>query len=501
MADRHGNDALIEPRTAVLWNGDPPPSDVVDALRTRGLLAEPLSTVGPDDLNKACATVFWADGKTASQIIVGVKGFAKDCVSHGHSVIVRCDEAVCKIVRSLPGSEHWQFVSLDIDCQILAEHLRKGLVEAGPPATGPEPEGELDLSPEDLILFRRAFWDCDIARVKEMKEGRSSARVFRVHARRKNKQPPGYLLPFLVKIDTKEEIEKEKKNYINFVEGHVPFTQRPNFSAARSISTPTRAIMVSDFVDEAHSLVEVCRRPESRDVLYSLFDDALRSWRRDAFRGDVDPPVLPITTYLRSVVKPAEILPQVLAKGGRLGLKATADDLLDRLEAVSVFPYRIGTIHGDLHPGNVMVRRQEAILIDFALVWDKRPIIADLACLEVAACFTVASDAVSRSDKQLNRAEYLIWKDELRKLFDCKCLNHVPPLQEPGPRDWLWTLCRQTRSMADQTDASKAAYASALVIYLLRRARLSTPSEHPAIGAHALVIAENIVEGLEKGRI
>lgn len=492
---------MIEPRPAVLWNGDPPPSDVEAALKTRGLLAEQLSVVGPADLDKACATVFWAEGKSASPIIAGVKNFANDCVNHGHRVIVCCDDAAWQIVSTLPGSKHWQFVSQGTDCQALAERVRGGLVEAGPPATGPEPEGAIDLSPEDLTLFRRAFWDCDIARVKEMKEGRSSARVFRVHARRRSKQPPGYLLPFLVKIDTREEIEREQNNYINFVEGHVPFTQRPNFNASRSIATPTRSIMVSDFVDEAHSLVEVCRRPESRDVIYSLFDDALRSWRRDAFSGDVDPPALPITAYLGSVVKPAEILPQVLTRAGTLGLKSTPHDLLDRLKAVSFFPYRIGTIHGDLHPGNVMVRRQEAILIDFALVWDKRPIIADLACLEVAACFTVASDAVARSDKQLNRAEYQIWKDELRKLFDCTCLNHVPPLQEPGPRDWLWTLCRQTRSMADQTGASKAAYASALVTYLLRRARLSAQSDHHAIGAHALIIAENIVEGLEEGRI
>lgn len=492
---------MTNARTAVLWNGDPPPEDVAAAIQKRGLLAEQVSTVDAADLNKACATVFWATGKSPAPIIAGVKGFASDCLNHGHRVIVCCEDDVWRALSGISGFGHWQFVSLGADCDDFAERVRGGLFEAGPPATGPEPEAALGLSPEDRILFRRAFWDCDIARVKELKEGRSSARVFRVHARRSNQEPPGYLLPFLVKIDTASEIGREQINYTRFVEGHVPFTQRPNYSDSRSISTPTRAIMVSDFVDEAHSLVEVCRRPESRDVLYSLFDDALRSWRRDAFSDNANSPERPITTYLSAAVRPSEILEAVLSKATKLGLKAAPADLLARLEAVSAFPYRIGTIHGDLHPGNVMVRRQEAILIDFASIWENCPIIADLACLEVAACFTVAPERVARSATQLRQTEYKVWKAELGKLFDRACLRHVPPLQEPGPQDWLWTLCRQTRSMAAQADASKAAYASALVVYLLRRARLSTESEHPAIGAHALMTAERIVVGLEKGLI
>lgn len=489
---------MTDARTAVLWNGHPPTPEVATAIQKRGLLAEQVSAVNSADLNKACATVFCARGQSPAPIIKGVKDFANDCLNHGHRVIVCCEENVWKALSGIAGIGHWQFVNLSADCDAFAELVRGGLLEAGPPATGPEPEIELGLSLDDRILFRRAFWDCDIARVKELKEGRSSARVFRVHARRKNQEPPGYLLPFLVKIDAADEMRRERINYSRFVEGHVPFTQRPNFSASRSISTPTRAIMVSDFVDEAHSLVEVCRRPESRDVLYSLFDDALRSWRRDAFNDNASSPELPITIYLGSAVKPSEILASVLSKAEKLGLKAAPADLLARLEAVSAFPYRIGTIHGDLHPGNVMVRRQEAILIDFASIWENRPIIADLACLEVAACFTVAPERVGRSARQLNQSEYKVWTAELAKLFDFTCLNHVPPLQEPGPQDWLWTLCRQTRSMATQADASKAAYASALVIYLLRRARLSTASEHPAIGAQALITAERIIEGLEK---
>ena len=492
---------MSDERTAILWVGDDPPTDVTVAIRNRGLLAERPASIDADALNKARATVFYASGASAGPIVAGLKNDAQHCLNHGHRVVVCCQDDAWKALSGISGSDHWEYVGPSPDCEVLAEIVRGGFTGAGPPATGPKPESGLKLIAEDEVLLRRAFWDCDIVRLKEQKEGRSAARVFRVHARRENQQPPGYLLPFLVKIDVKKEIEKEVANYNRFVDGHIPFTQRPNLNPQRTVSGPTRAVMVSDFVDEAQSLVEVCRRPEARGVLYSLFDDALRSWRRDAFVGSSSPPTLPITTYLEEAVKQKEIRPAVIREAKSFGCKAQPSDLLARLHAVSAHPYRIATIHGDLHPGNVMVRRQEAILIDFASVWESRPIIADLACLEVAACFTIAPEGTTKNAKEVIRLAFSKWKSELKALFACSCLQQVPPLQEPGPNDWLWNLCRQTRSMAAQAQASNAAYACALVIYLMRRARLSNLREHPAIGGYALWTAEQIVKGLEKKQI
>lgn len=492
---------MIDARKGVLWVGDTTPTDVADAIAKRGLLTDQLTAVTSADLNKACATVFFAAGASAAPIVGALKAHAKECLDHGHRVLICCQNDVWKTINGIPEIVHCLHRELTADCDDLAELIRGGLQLAGPPATGPEQAAALALGDEDQTLLRRAFWDCDIATLKELKEGRSAARVFRVHARRQNQEPPGYLLPFLVKIDDRPEIEREVTNYERFVDGHIPFTQRPNLNDERTVYGPTRAVMVSDFVDEAYPLTEVCRRPESRTVLYSLFDDALRSWRRDAFIDGTTPQKLPISDYLEPIVKPAEILPAVIGQAQKFGLKANAEGLLARVRVVSVHPYRIGTIHGDLHPGNVMVRRQEAILIDFASIWENRPIIADLACLEVAACFTIAPEGTTRNPSRLNRSAFAQWRNELKKLFACTCLRQVPPLKEPGPFDWLWTLCRQTRSMAAQAEASKSAYACALAIYLLRRARLSRADEHPAIGALALRTAERMIADLEGNRI
>ena len=51
--------------------------------------------------------------------------------------------------------------------------------------------------------------------------------------------------------------------------------------------------------------------------------------------------------------------------------------------------------------------------------------------------------------------------------------------------------------MAQQAGASCDAYASALVLYLLRRARLAVAEENAAIGGLAILTAERIIGGLE----
>lgn len=488
-------------RTAVLWMGDAPSLEIISAVANRGLKIESCTEPTDTQLNSACATVFCSETASGAVIRNPLLLYSRSCLIHGHRVILRSKASVSSKMLGIEGADRWTMCQLSRTADDLAELARGGLESAGPPATGPQVNLPDPLGIEDTILLSRAFADCDIVQAKELKEGKSAARVLRVLARRKNQQPPGYLLPYLVKVDDIAAIQTEAANYCQFVDGHIPFSQRPNLREDRKVVGAKRAVMVSDFVDEAHSLSEICKRPESRTVLYSLFDDALRSWRRDAFKDSTDPPCVPITDYLVDIVKPADVRDAVVSRAKAFGSNAAPNDLLNRLTACSSHRYRIGTIHGDLHPGNVMVRRQEAILIDFASIWENRPIIADLACLEVAACFTVAPDGCAASVKRVREPAFGRWKTEIEKLFSCACLTHVPPLQEPSDFDWLWTLCRQTRGMALQAGASSASYACALAVYLLRRARLSTSTENPSVGALSLATAKRLIKDLEDTKI
>ena len=314
--------------------------------------------------------------------------------------------------------------------------------------------------------------------------------------------PGSFALPFLVKLDRVSNIRKEHENFENYVAGHLPFTQRPNLNNGRSIFGAYRGILVGDFVEDAVPLSRICDRPEGRSVIYSIFDDALRSWRRHAY-ADPDDRKLSITELLPDLIRPNEITPEILARAKRLGLKNDPKNLVDRLTASSVFHYQRGIIHGDLHPGNVMVRGSEAILIDFFSIWPLAPLVADVACLEVALCFTVAAEQVSSGVTRVHSVEFQAWRRQIDALYARACLRYVPPLQDPPSKlSWLWSACRQTRGMAHQIGADGAPYACALVTYLLRRARLGgRTGENIAVAAYALRTAERVLTCVERGEV
>lgn len=294
----------------------------------------------------------------------------------------------------------------------------------------------------------------------------------------------------------KADIHTEKDRYHRFVCGHIPFTQRPNLEPLRCVTGANRAVMVSDFVEDAVSLSDICKRPDGRRVVYSLFDDALKSWRRHAF-ADVSDPKAPITEHLGDIMRVDRISSDVRTEARKFGAAKTPEALAQDLATCSTHEWKLGIIHGDLHPGNIMVRGAEAILIDFASVWDKKkPLVADLACLETGMCFTVAPEDCIKGPSKAKAFEQ--WCAAIDDLFSLSCLMRVPPQQEPTGMSWLRDACRQTRTLAAQLEATPAAYGAALALYLLRRARLGG-AKNSKIEAYALLTAERIIGLLKSG--
>jgi hypothetical protein len=146
-----------------------------------------------------------------------------------------------------------------------------------------------------------------------------------------------------------------------------------------------------------------------------------------------------------------------------------------------------------------MVRGSEPILIDFFSIWPAAPLVADLACMEVATCFTIAPEQATLGRTRIRRKEFRSWQKEIDALFAQSCLDYVPPLQEPPSKfNWLWSICRQTRGMAHLVGADGGPYEAALVAYLVRRARLGgNATENIAIAAYALRTAQLVLECLE----
>ena len=74
------------------------------------------------------------------------------------------------------------------------------------------------------------------------------------------------------------------------------------------------------------------------------------------------------------------------------GLATDPNTLRDRIcEAAKTVSCFFGPYHGDLHPGNIMVRGGDAILIDFSSASDG-PLTADPAALEVSLIFGTDED-------------------------------------------------------------------------------------------------------------
>lgn len=492
-------------RTAVLWLGAAPPSRMDKRLSRRGLTLVPTSMPSDVNFRTACSVVFNARGKSGGSLRHWIGSYAETALRHGLRVVIRLAGPNVALVQRMFPTLTDRFVYLDptvTDGEGLAEILRfegAGLAENDtlfiPPLKPP-------LQDEDKLLLRCAFGDCELLTLSEITEGKSSARVLRVHAKLAGADPPAYLLPFLVKIDAIPEIQCEIDRYRQFVQGHIPFTQRPNLEPRRCVTGARRAVMVSDFVEDAVSLTAVCQRPDGRRIVYSLFDDALRSWRRHAF-ADAPTPPMPITAHLGEILQVNRISPAVRDRAARWGLKQTPEELVAELENCGPYAFKLGTIHGDLHPGNVMVRAGEAIVIDFASIWnEKKPLVADLACLEVGMCFTVAPEGCVRSPTTTRRHPFTIWRKAVDDLFSLTTLQRIPPQQEPGGLSWLADACRQTRTLAGQLEATPGAYAAALAVYLLRRARLGgSIGTNPSIEAYALRTAGKVIMLLKSGKL
>ena len=120
------------------------------------------------------------------------------------------------------------------------------------------------------------------------------------------------------------------------------------------------------------------------------------------------------------------------------------------------------TVHGDLHAGNLFVaaNSSDVLLIDYGSVLQNAPLVADPACLEVSLCFPPADESrsirVVRPSQEWRRAAY-------RPPLDPTV---VPAL--PGTDSWLSRAVRAIRVQAQVIDPNPAAYAIAIVSYLVR---------------------------------
>lgn len=479
---------MIIERTQVLWLGPAPSKITVTEFERRRLRITVTSGPLSDrDFALSRAIVFRFDDKQKGKSIGLIQRYAKQACEHGLLVVIHASGGATErmlqghvpspLVSDLP-EEFERFVefprphfSLKRPAHELAELAARHPV--GPYFSGPgelEIKGKLPTNSSDIFFLRRAFGDCRSITVEPLTKGLSGARVLAVYAEFQEGEAAPYPLPYFAKIDTRKRILREYGAYDRFVTHYIPFGQRPNCEPKRCLVGLNDGILVGDFVDDSVPLAEVVKPGGARSIIHSLFDDALRGWRQQAFYSGQR---IPFAAIRSSIVDSDRVKVANFEEAKTFGATKPPKELCTLLDDATKHTYRYGPVHGDLNTQNIRVRNDEAVLIDF---YKSRPgaLAADLASLEVAICFSMEADTTWNPAGQGNYEDspgFNEWRRHIDKLFVFipGKFGTVPPFQEqPCAHNWMWSACRQLRLMAHYIEPNEEAYGYLLAAYLLR---------------------------------
>lgn len=514
---------MILERSQVLWLGPAPTKTMFAEFESRRLrITVTEGPVSDQDLALSRAIVFSFDEKKKGESIGLIQQYAPQASEHGLLVVVHANKVATErmlqghipnaLVSDLP-EEFERFIdfprpqfSLKRPAHELAELAARHPV--GPYFSGPanlEVKGKLPEKESDIFLLRRAFGDCRSITVSPLTKGLSGARVLVVYAEFPEGEAAPYPLPYFAKIDIRKRILREYAAYDRFVTRYIPFSQRPNCEPRRCFVGLADGILVGDFVDDSMALSDLVKRAGARSIIHSLFDDALRGWRQQAFYSNQR---IPFAAIRSGIMDPRRIKNTNFEAAKEFGAAKSPKELTAVLDAAGNYEYRSGPVHGDLNTQNIRVRNGEAVLIDF---YKSRAgaLAADLASLEIAICFSMEADTAWDVNDQKHYEDsprFTEWQSHIDKLFAFvpDQFGMVPPLQEqPCAHNWMWSACRQLRLMAHYIEPKEEAYAYLLAAYLLRTAmfpenekELEPHTPNAIVRGYAYCCAERILSAI-----
>jgi hypothetical protein len=365
----------------------------------------------------------------------------------------------------------------------------------GPPTGNPKVlPSDLVLSPRIELLLKRSFHDCDRIYMEPLGGGKDAAGVFCVHAWLRKSIVGPRPLPFFIKFSEPDKIRGERHNYGYYADFYIPFYLRPNLVAARCAEIKGLASLVGNFVEDAVPLRTTLRAGQSPGTIFSLFEISLRGFRSQPTHAPAATWDSPLQGFVRDRARASSVQDETIRLARTLGLKATPTELETSLcDTIGSVTRKFSPYHGDLHAGNVMVRGNDAILIDFSAV-KNGPLTADPATLEVSMVFGTDQD-----DKP---TEFEEWKKAVGEFYNGVPIHEPPsPGTGPGPFAWLYKAVREVRHVLLGCDCKQEEAAEVLAAYLLRFARL-TPEQFDDNDlselarkrqAYALVVAERII--------
>jgi hypothetical protein len=361
---------------------------------------------------------------------------------------------------------------------------------------GPAPNRSLEITPNDAVnnldpeaklLIQRAFWDCKSVHLVAMDEGRSGAQVYRAHAERNSGFLLPWPLPYFVKIDKCQKIFDEFKVYVEKVDPYIPFHLGPQLVRDRCCLGARKGIIVGDYVEESEKLLDCACQGRAATAIACLFDRTLLGWHR-CIRKEENTSLS--EGLLRYFPRSHKFPQNRLDKAKQLGAKHDLEELRELFKSCTSTPVLVASIHGDLHAKNVLVRTNDAIVIDFYRHEDNFPLVYEAACLEASL--------LVEGFRDLDPKDVQEWLRSLEPLYNNNDLTDGKS-QHINPKDrfcWFHACVRQIRRYAQQWEYEKGQYAVALALALLHKASKdkNAPEPEKSCRAAAYVLAERILD-------
>jgi hypothetical protein len=376
----------------------------------------------------------------------------------------------------------------------MAEFARR---DPGPPVGDVRIFPKHAIKPEVKHLLKRSFHDCDRIFLESLSGGRAALNVFSVHAWLRKSVVGPRPLPFFIKIATTRDISEERANYRDYADLFIPFHLRPNVVPERCVRGESLSSIVGNFVDESRPLREVLRTGQTPGIIFSLFENTLKGFRAQPSADSFEITEGNLSDFVKARADAPSVAADVIALARSMGLEKSPVEieatLIEKTKNVKR-PFR--AYHGDLHPGNVMARGRDAIVIDFSAV-RQGPITADPATLEVGLVFG--------TDDRDRPKDFEEWKALVDEIYSGVPI-HKPPLpeQNPGSFSWLRRAVREIRHVLLGCDCEQCEAEAVLATLLLRFARLDVEISGTGLRntlavrkhAYALVVAERLAEAM-----
>ena len=458
-------------RTQIPWFGKPPDDAQATLVEEHGFNLVVHGRTSSPDFRYACAALFWATDGYFSQAAPSLRDHLKAALNDGvylASIVSPAADFTClQDVKDLfseadptEAVKPHRVLTEPVELHKLLHHVLLHTPGAARDIAL-KITGDVEVDKESRFLLQRAFHDCRAIKLESITPGHSKAETFIVRATLKDSFAGPEPRPFFTKLGISTKLQKEMLAFRQYAEHHVPWYLRPNFIPERIAYGVENGILVGNFVPNSCSLAEAVRKGDGAQHVRSLFEETLAGLRQQFQTTAVASQERSVISALKEFCK----LEKAPATRWETAKQLFGGDMVDpqalwwRLVDLPRREWRKSAIHGDLHGENVRVRKDDAILIDFAHACTG-PASADLAQLEVSLAFDTME-----GDEQGEE-----WRAIVMNLYSAEAIRaSLQPQAVAVSGTWIHEVVAEIRSLACASVTGEDEYMRVLAVYLLRQ--------------------------------